>query len=132
MVVILYAGNHEIINEEKFNDIKEIELQLNPEITETGFNNGVRNCENNILTHLPVALENIYISIVLENVKNTEKLDSYYEFNNLPVNLKFISIVVKQYNLNNKKNDIDFLRKKITNSVNFKVPFGCRVHFIGW
>jgi len=132
MSLILYAGNSEIINDPNFNDIKEIELQLNPEISELGFNDVLRNCENNILTHLPHSLEKINISMVLENVKNVENLDSYYMFNNLPINLKFISIVVMQYNLNNKKNDINLLRKKITTSVNFKVPFNCHVHFVGF
>ena len=132
MSLILYAGNSEIINESNFDDIREIELQLNPEISEVGFNDTLRNRENIILTRLPLSLEKITISIVLENVKNVENLDSYYMFNNLPTNLKFISIVVMRYNLNNKKNDINLLRKKITTSVNFKVPFNCRVHFVGF
>ena len=125
MSLTLYAGNSELIQEKNFNDIKKIELQLNPQITETGFDNAMRNLENNILTNLPDALETLSVSLIMDNVTNVEKMDLYYMFNNLPVNLKLISIVMMKYNINNKKNDVDLIRKKITTSTNFKIPFDC-------
>ena len=132
MSLTLYAGNSELIQEKNFNDIKKIELQLNPQITETGFDNAMRNLENNILTNLPDALETLSVSLIMDNVTNVEKMDLYYMFNNLPVNLKLISIVMMKYNINNKKNDVDLIRKKITTSTNFKIPFDCYVHFVGF
>ena len=132
MSLTLYAGNSELIQEKNFNDIKKIELQLNPQITETGFDNAMRNLENNILTNLPDALETLSVSLIMDNVTNVEKMDLYYMFNNLPVNLKLISIVMMKYNINNKKNDFDLIRKKITTSTNFKIPFDCYVHFVGF
>ena len=130
MSVILYAGNSDMILEENFNNIIEIHLQLNPQIRGTIFNNEIRNQENNILTQLPIMLESMYISLVMECVDNIDNIDSYYLFNNLPINLKYLRFLLMTHNIDNKKNNIELIKKKIINSANFKVPFGCIVRFV--
>ena len=130
MSIILYAGNSEMILEENFNNVTEIHLQLNPQIAGTIFNDEIRNQENIILTQLPIMLERIEISLVMENVDNIDNIDSYYLFNNLPINLKYLSVVLMTHNINNKKNNYELIKKKIMGSANFKIPFGCTVRFV--